>query len=141
MKKKILICTIMRNQENNIARWYNQIQRLMLWCPDYDFTISVYENDSTDETKSVLNVFKKNGSFSFILGSENIGTKQYASVWSLDRLRNLATYRQKAINQVGNLDFDKIAFIEPDVSYDPKWCSELINAKHPEQAGIVPDIY
>jgi hypothetical protein len=88
-----------------------------------------------------LNVFKKNGPFSFILNSENLGTKQYASIWSLDRLRNLAAYRQKAINQVGHLDFDKIAFIEPDVSYDPKWCSELINAKHPEQVGIVPDIY
>lgn len=141
MKKRILICTIMRNQENNITRWRNQLQILKRLCPDYDFTFSVYENDSTDDTKQMLGVLQKNGDLPIVLGSENIGTKQYSSIWSADRLRNLASYRQKAMNQVGNLEFDKIAFIEPDVSYDARWCSELINARHPEQAGIVPDIY
>jgi len=141
MKKKILICTIMRNQENNIMRWYNQLDRLIKWCPDYEFTVSVYENDSTDETKNILSVIEKNGEISIILKCENLGTAQYGSIWSTDRLKNLAIYRQKAIDQVGHLNFDKIAFIEPDVSYDPRWCSELINAVHPAQAGLVPHIY
>lgn len=143
MKKRILVCTIMRNQEKNIYDWQRQLFRLIEICPEYEFTISIYENDSTDKTKKLLSIIDWSQVdsprlFSF---SENIGTKQYDSVWNLDRLCNLANARQKCIDQVGHLNFDKIAFIEPDVEYDPEWCKELISAKHPEQAGIVPDIY
>lgn len=146
MKKKILICTIMRNQEENILLWRNQLERLIELCPEYDFFISVYENDSTDLTKSWLKSIEANSEHTVFKGKikvffEDIGTKSYGSIWSLDRIRNLANARQKCIDQVGHLDFDKIAFIEPDVEYDPTWCKELILAKHPEQAGLTPHIY
>ena len=146
MKKRILICTIMRNQGANIDTWRRQLEELILFCPEYEFTISVYENDSTDGTKAALDVIVKNAPF-FAFGDrfhvvcENIGTKQYGSIWNVDRLRNLATARQKCIDQVGHLNFDKIAFIEPDVEYDPKWCKELILARHPAQAQLTPHIY
>lgn len=144
MKKKILVCTIMRNQEDNILTWRNQLERLIQNCPEYDFTISVYENDSTDLTKEYLDSIRESFiilNIDFIIKCENIGTQKYGSVWSLDRIKNLANARQRCIDQVGHLNFDKIAFIEPDIEYDPNWCKELILAKHPEQASIVPHIY
>ena len=136
----------MRNQEKNVYTWFSQVKRLAVLCPEYDFFISVYENDSTDSTKIALKILMNDVENSILknkikIVSENIGTKSYGSIWNLDRLRNLANARQKCIDQVGHLDFDKIAFIEPDVEYDPEWCKELILAKHPEQAGLVPHIY
>lgn len=132
----------MRNQEKNISSWHNQLEELIRLCPEYEFTVSVYENDSIDHTKRMLRVMAEHGNIPKIkLVCENIGTKQYGSVWNVDRLKNLANARQKCIDQVGHLNFDKIAFIEPDVEYDPNWCKELILAKHPEQAGLTPHIY
>jgi len=134
----------MRNQAENILTWRNQIEVLISLCPEYDFTISVYENDSTDLTKEYLDTIRESfilRNIEYIIKCEDIGTQKYGSVWSVDRIRNLANARQKCIDQVGHLEFDKIAFIEPDITYDPNWCKELILAKHPEQAGIVPHIY
>lgn len=139
---KILICTIMRNQTQNISRWYNQLELLIKLCPEYDFVVSVYENDSTDDTKRMLKVMAEHGDIPVILGTEDIRTNFYGSVWSEERLRNLANARQKCIDQVGKLDnFDKIAFIEPDIEYDPNWCKELILANHPRLARFYPDVY
>ncbi len=73
---------------------------------------------------------------------ENIGTAQYGSVWNVDRLRNLANARQKCLELTYLFKFDKIAYIEPDVSYDPNWCKELILARHPISTGLgEPDVY
>jgi len=148
--KKILICTIARNVEKLLPQWAKQLEQLRFllltdgWLVDF----SVYENDSIDLTaptaKSLLDGLGNQDSRIWFT-SEVIGTKHYGSIWSLDRLRNLANARQKCLEQVG-LDalqtYDKIAYIEPDVIYDPNWCRELVSARHPHAAGLGdPDIY
>lgn len=108
--------------------------------------ISVAENDSIDgsdlwlKTKSVL--WRKNSDFH--LSTLKLHTTKYPSVWNIARIRNLAAARQRCLDQVpGGLQrFTKIAYIEPDVTYDPSWCSELVFANHPRAAGLPePDIY
>ena len=114
--------------------------------------VSVAENDSTDGTAEWLRERKENWegapcpflkAEAFHLSTEKLGTAQYGSIWSVDRLCNLAAARQKCLDQVGDLSrCDKVAYIEPDVTYDPRWCAELILARHPLAAGLgEPDIY
>ena len=147
-RRRLLICTIARNCVHSLETWANQISLLAFEVREqYDVDLSIYENDSTDGTKELLaklwtNVFPTCGLHAR-LHREDIGTQQYGSVWSVDRLRNLAKARQHCLDQVHDLtDYDKIAFIEPDVTYDPEWCKELILARHPAAAGLGdPDIY
>ncbi len=146
--KRVLIATIMRDQMPNLSRWHDGIMGLVRALRgQYEVTLAVYENDSTDLTapnvEGLLDSMHCGGIKSYFT-FEQLGTQRYGSVWSLDRLRNLANARQKCIDQVrGDLArFDKIAWVEPDVTYDPNWCAELILARHPLAAGLgEPDIY
>jgi len=145
--KNLLICTIARNMRPHLDTWYSQILRLAAILKDeYTVTVSVAENDSTDGTAEWLAALPANSQgLPVIVSTEVLGTLQYSSIWSLDRIYNLATARQKCLDQaeeiIGLQAFDKVAYIEPDVTYDPAWCSELVFARHPGEAHIEPDIY
>ena len=144
--KHALICTIMRNQERNISRYFDLLNKLMARCAlqGYMFDVSIFENDSTDGTVGMAEMNASFHNFSpswFTFRSEKLGTQQYGSIWSVERIKNLALYRQKCLEGYDLSKYDKIVYIEPDVTYDPIWCQELITAKHPEQAGVRPHIY
>ncbi len=152
--KRLLICTIMRNARPHLERYADQLAGLREQLKDhYEIDVSIYENDSTDGTAEWLQA-QVNAArlWDHVLGTqhtsvittETLGTKQYGSVWSLDRLRNLALARQKCLDQVGDRlqTYDKVAYVEVDVTYNPRWASELILARHPLAAGLgEPDIY
>jgi hypothetical protein len=146
--KKVLICTIVRDSSKYLNNWINQIAKLSLEIKDhYIAYLSVYENDSSDGSDVFLKKINGNlaGNFS-IITNEKIGTNKYGSIWNEDRLKNLANARQKCLDQAnekwGLATFDKIAYIDPDVSYDSAWCKELIIGRHPNQAGLGDlDIY
>lgn len=146
-RRKLLICTIVRNSVRSLSTWSNLVRHLVeeLWG-EYDVTLSVYENDSTDGSKELLGRLWTDdlAHIPMWLYRTDIGTQQYGSVWSVDRLRNLAAARQACLDQVedGLDQFDKICYIEPDVTYDPFWLRELVLARHPAAAGIgEPDVY
>lgn len=153
--KRLLICTIARDCESRLERWWNCLANLseLLLGHGYVVELSVVENDSKDGTAQWLRERRENWlgapcphlkAEAFHLSTETLGTQRYGSVWSVDRLRNLAAARQKCLDQVGAelYTFDKIAFVEVDVTYDPRWCAELILARHPLAAGLgEPDIY
>ena len=114
--KNILLCTIMRNQENAIRTWHSQIKQLVQQNKEINFGVSVYENDSSDKTKELL----KKLNFKFVkkhtVTSENINTKFFGSVAKAERLINLANARNKCINQaIKREKYDYIIFIEPDI--------------------------
>lgn len=143
--KQLLVCTIMRNQHANVERWWDLLGELARYVrrDGWDVQLSVAENDSTDGTAEWLRERHQCTGADWYLSTETLGTQQYGSVWSVDRLRNLAAARQKCLDQAGAalLKADKVAYIEPDVTYDPHWCRELILARHPRAAGFEPDIY
>ncbi len=151
--KRVLICTIVRDQTPNLRTWHDLLTKLIKRLDgQYEVTVSVYENDSTDQSWrwvehycGCLHNLVASGAArqAVYYSTETLGTHRYGSVWSLDRLRNLANARQKCLDQAGDLSrFDKIAFVEPDVTYSPEWCAELILARHPLAAGLgEPDIY
>jgi glycosyltransferase involved in cell wall biosynthesis len=152
--RRVLLCTIARDCAAHLETWYDLLSKLSLdlleqgWIAE----VSVAENDSKDNTAQWLRNRKENWegapcpilkAEAFHLSTQTLGTQRYGSIWSLDRLRNLANARQKCLDQVGDLTrFDKIAYVEVDCTYSPDWCAELILARHPLAAGLgEPDIY
>lgn len=161
-RPKVLICTILRDQLSNLDTWLDQLIKLIYGqmgsgytnlyngiSTDYDVEVSCYENDSIDNTgpnaklRLEVHLWLKYG-IKIYFRSEKLGTQKYGSIWNVHRIKNLAAARQACLDQVeGGLDrFDKICYIEPDVTYDPFWLRELILARHPKAAGIGdPDVY
>jgi len=144
--KKVLLCSIIRNQQDNLNLWFDQIKKITEEISfEYECYLSIFENDSVDNTKEMLSSFDFSFLKDFLIQKTTLKTEQYGSIWSIKRIQNLAFYRQSCIdngfNKFSNVTFDKIAFIEPDTKYNPKWSKELILAKHPESVGIKPDVY
>lgn len=153
MKRRILICSIIRNSFPHLPTWFNQILHLQSLCDnEWDMYLSVTENDSEDGTSEWLqkelplltsvSPFAGKG----VVVCDKLGTQQFSSIWNIDRMKNLSSARQRCLNKAdekwGLDSFSKIAYIEPDVTYNPVWTKELILAHHPRAAGIGdPDIY
>jgi glycosyltransferase involved in cell wall biosynthesis len=132
-KESVLIYSIVRNIGMKTDRYYAQIKDIVEKSPDYNFYLSVYENDSTDNTKQAL--FSKD--WSFLSGvsiiTENISTKFYGSVKDATRVENLAKARNKAIEAGGFLDkVDYILMIEGDNRFKTSSVRELLNFKNLE---------
>lgn len=153
--KHLLVCTIMRNARGHLERYNAQLAGLRAQLKGYyTVHVSIYENDSTDGTAEWLQQARDAGRLhahcfpdqptQSTITTAKLGTQQYGSVWDIARLRQLAAARQACLDQARDqlLVADKVAFIEPDVSWDASWCAELVLAAHPKAAGLPePDIY
>lgn len=124
----ILIYTIMRNSESRLVAYHKQITDIPRLFPEHDFYLSIYENDSTDRTSDSIkqldfSVFKD---FTFI--SETIGTQSFGSTKEEQRVKNLATARNRATFDSGFLDLvDVVMAIEVDVLFSPEDLRKLFN--------------
>jgi glycosyltransferase involved in cell wall biosynthesis len=132
-KESVLIYSIVRNIENNFNQYYAQIKEIVAKSPDYDFYLSIYENDSTDQTKKLLTT----KDWSFFSGvsiiTENINTKFFRSVKDATRVENLAKARNKAIEAGGFLDkVDYVLMVEGDNKLKVESVRELLNFKKVE---------
>lgn len=125
--KKILISTIVRDCENNI-RNYHRLLKSLVNHNEFNFFLSLYENDSKDKTKEIISELD----WSFIKNKfcfENIGSQKFGSVVSEERVMNLAQARNKTIDQASEFlkESDFVLSVEPDITYDVKEIHELIN--------------
>ena len=132
---KILLCTIVRDRSQFSLMWASQIVMLAKLLPECTFSISVYENDSKDNSaqkfKTVcMEYFRKSSLIDKIyFQSESLYTDYHDSETAdteqkiKTRLRNLANARNKCLNNAFDdreaTYYDKIVFIEPDVFYSP----------------------
>lgn len=133
-KQKILIYSIIRNRANSISRYHSQLKQIVKSCPDYEFYLSIYENDSDDGTK--IELFSKDWSFfsGVSIISENINTRYFESVKSGERVENLAKARNKAIEAANFLSkVDYVLMVEGDIKYDATSVKNLLefNKKEP----------
>jgi glycosyltransferase involved in cell wall biosynthesis len=132
-KQKVLIYSIIRNREANMKRFYDQLKKLVIASPEYDFYLSIYENDSVDQTKQEL--FSKDWSFfkGVSIISENINTEYFESVKDAQRVENLAKARNRAIEAGGFLDkMDYVLMVEGDVIYTTDHARQLLTFKEQE---------
>jgi glycosyltransferase involved in cell wall biosynthesis len=132
-KESVLVYSIVRNIESRVDSYYQQLKSIVDQSPDYDFYLSIYENDSTDQTKKML--YSKDWSFfsGVSIITENINTKFYGSVKDATRVENLAKARNKAIEAGGFLDkVDYILMVEGDNKFKTQSVRELLNFKNVE---------
>lgn len=138
-KPHILISSIVRNREEYLSRYFNQIESFIKKLNHiYDFSISIYENDSTDNSKDILKSYSFSSFKNNFIKCENIGTQYFHSVVSDQRVVNYANARNKTIEGLDLSMYRWILIIEPDVIYTPEMMCELIlQMEVPE----TPDIY
>ena len=73
---KILIATLVRNNEKWIPQFYTMVERLRSDIPDITFNTYIYENDSTDGTKELL----KGDYYSADLGHSSLAPTAYPNI-------------------------------------------------------------
>ena len=138
---KILICSILRDNEQNMVRFLGQINAFVdRLRGQHEFSISLYENDSTDATPNILrtvdlSAFERS---SVVCARKN--TPKFGSVVAEERIRNLAIARNAAMTADGMfMDMDYIMFIDSDVIYGEEYVPSLLDWK---QHGLAdPDLY
>lgn len=130
-KEKVLIYSIVRNIESNFQNFYQQLRDVVSLCGNqYDFYLSIYENDSEDKTKRLL----MSSDWSFFsrvsIITENIGTKFFGPVKDEERVVNLANARNKALLAGGFIDdADYVLVTEGDNTYLAKSVKKLLDFK------------
>jgi hypothetical protein len=139
MKQKILISSIIRNRAKKLERYFYQINNFVNHLKnDYDFSISIYENDSVDDSKKILkftdySIFDKK-----YVKCENINTQYYGSVIDSQRVINFANARNQTLERVDRNYYDWLLIIEPDIIYNTNFAEEIITRKN---LNFNPDIY
>jgi hypothetical protein len=133
VKEKILICSIARNDEDFYVNYYNRLRAMVDFFPEYEFYLSLYENDSTDSTKNLI--FQQD--YSMFAGisivSEKINTRFYGSTKDEDRVKNLSEARNKALTANNFLeDVDYVLIIDIDVEFKMPAVEKVLNFKNLE---------
>jgi glycosyltransferase involved in cell wall biosynthesis len=126
-RKKVLVYSIIRNRAEYVDLFYKQLKNAVLDNPEYEFYLSVYENDSNDGTKQKL--FTKDWSFfsGVSIITEKLDTQYFGSVKDAKRVENLAKARNKAIEAGGFLNqVDYVLMVEGDIRYDSYAVKKLL---------------
>ena len=118
-KQKILISSISRNDSKYIDKYYSKIKNIARKFPEHEFYLSIYENDSDDDTKQ--KIFSKD--YSMFAGvsiiSETLNTEYYGSTKDLDRVKNLSIARNKSLTANNFIDLvDYLLVIDVDIDFD-----------------------
>jgi hypothetical protein len=139
IKQNILISTIVRNREDKLDRYYKQIIDFVNNMSEgYDFSITIYENDSTDNSKEKLKSFDYSMFNEHQIQTENINTKYYGSIVDSQRVINYANARNKTIENININKYDWLLVIEPDIVYNSKMVERIITRS---ELDFKPDIY
>jgi hypothetical protein len=134
-REKVLVYSIIRNENKYINTYHNRLIEMVKTFPQFEFYLSIYENDSDDGTKQkILN--KDWSAFSGVsIISENIATEYFGSVKAAERVKNLSIARNKALEAGGFISFvDYVMMVEADVEFDMDVVAKILNFKN-----VVPD--
>lgn len=127
-KKKILIYSIVRDNAKYVDRYHKQLASIVSsFGSEYDFYLSIYENDSVDGTAQKL-MAKDWSMFNGVsIITERIGTQSFGSVKAEERVKNLSFARNKAIEAAGFIDFvDYVLMTEGDNEFTTDSVSKLL---------------
>lgn len=126
----ILISTIVRNREKFLDYWFNQLKQLVILHPNYNFYLSVYENDSIDNSREKLLSFD----YSFLKDSKiecgSLNIPYFGSIKHDIRVQYLAQLRNRTLFNNTFLNIcDYVISIEPDIKYNPADMISIIENK------------
>ena len=113
--KKVIITGIVRDLDSKLLDNINQLKFLDKVCEKVNYFI--YENDSKDNTVSILEHLRSdNSNFQFL--SENIGSKKFGQVRDKERMSNLSEARNKCHKYISKYYADYDYVITIDLDYD-----------------------
>ena len=115
MNKKVSVFCIWRDSEKTIDRTLKQLESLES-LQNYEFSYYFYENDSEDNTKSVLGNWLIDRSGSFL--SEKLSAKKFGSVPDPARMKFLCECRNKSKELAGDNESDYSLLIDSDVEFN-----------------------
>lgn len=125
----ILICSILRDNAKNMGKFFNQINDFVLSLSNkHTFSISLYENDSTDGTQEFLKSYNYSIFKDYSVTCETLGLKKFGSVVSEERIANLARARNLAIEAKDMYkDADYIFFLDSDITFESNFVPTLLD--------------
>ena len=110
----VLISTLVRNNEKWLPQFYSMVDIIKRNNPDIHFGIHIYENDSTDSTKSLLK---------YNYTSNDFGHPQDM----MTRTTRLAFYRNDAKRHITDLDlYDYILMVDANMLFGAKAFNKLL---------------
>tara|TARA_R100000152_G_C6777589_1_gene207552 strand:- start:2249 stop:3004 length:756 start_codon:yes stop_codon:yes gene_type:complete len=122
----ILYCSLIRNKADFLDDWHSRIVSIKAIKPDWNFNISLYENDSEDGSKEKLENLDWSFAQTFKLSSEK-NDKEYFIGLERKRIERLSAYRNLCIYQFGDLDsVDRVVMNDVDCSFDPAHAVEIL---------------
>jgi hypothetical protein len=117
--EKILICGVVKNCESHLEQ--NILKSIETGLLFEDFHIIIYENNSTDNTKNILQKYSSNESFTIL--SEDISYNEikknsriwaYTSVTGSDhpcRIEQICNARNKVLNEINLPKYDSFSYV------------------------------
>jgi len=124
VNRKISVFCIWRDSEKHIHRTLNQLEDLMSLA-GFDFSFFFYENDSTDNTPSILEDWMWNKKGLFL--SEKLKAQKFGSVTSNDRMKLLCDCRNKSKMLAGYNESDYSLIFDSDVNFNKDNFLTLVN--------------
>jgi len=134
----ILICSIVRDSGYILKDYFSQLEQVIALRPNDNFDLSIFENDSQDNSRLILQNYDYDKFFQnkFIVFAD-LNTPKYGSVAEENRVRLLSAYRNQTLEQVSDLSiYDKIIWIEPDIFYIPEDVVKLIDSDFDVYSGV-----
>jgi len=117
--QKVIICGVVKNVERTIEK---NIQHALETGSNFEkFKIVIYENDSTDNTKGILNKYIKNKNIKIIC--ENISgnnEKENNKIWAYTevtgsnhpcRIEHISNARNKLLNEINKPEYDEFTHV------------------------------
>jgi glycosyltransferase involved in cell wall biosynthesis len=132
-KEKVMIYSIIRNAENTFPNFYKQLNNIVKDLPEYEFYLSIYENDSKDNTRELLYGSNWSKFAGVSITSEKLNTPAFGSVKDPVRVENLSNARNKAIEAGGFINLvDYVLMIDSDLRFDTDSVRRLLTFKEIE---------
>ncbi len=118
INETVLICGIVKNCEKRLN--LNITHAIRTGEAFKDYRVIIYENNSTDNTKKILNNFKNNSKF--IIESEDIdlNNKENFDLWAYTkitgsnhpcRIELISNARNKVIDLINNNEFNNFSYV------------------------------
>jgi hypothetical protein len=135
---KISVFSLWRDSESYIYRSLKQLESIEEQNQDIEFSYFFYENDSTDNTASILSswISTRKGK----LLSENISFPKEGTVMTESRMKKMAYYRNRMIELGKFIKTDYSIIFDSDVIFDSNVVKQLLSKVDQETVMYTPYI-